>query len=146
MTHYKLYHSTSDLPKSWDELPVEDVFLKTPFLKALESSSPQNISSYFLGVFSSETLVAIAIIQRVEMYLDDVFRRTSNIFFKRCGKILISKIVKGNALIVGNLMHTGQHGLYYNPNKISQDDFLKKHQKAIQSLSKIINIYSNKTE
>ena len=42
--------------------------------------------------------MGIAIIQRVEMYFDDVFRKTSNPFFKRCGKILISKIVKGNAL------------------------------------------------
>ena len=114
MTHFKLYHSTTDLPESWDALPIQDAFLKTPFLKALENSSPSNISTNYLAVFSSEILVGIAIIQRVEMYLDDVFRKTSNQFFKRCGKILISKIVKGNALIVGNLMHTGQHGLYFN--------------------------------
>ncbi|WP_323787465.1 GNAT family N-acetyltransferase [Psychroserpens sp.] len=138
MTHFKLYHSTSDLPESWDGLPIEDTFLKTPFLKALEDSSPANISTYFLGVFNFEDLVGIAIIQRVEMYFDDVFRKTSNQFFKRCGKVLISKIVKGNALIVGNLMHTGQHGLYFNSESISQDVFLGQVSKGLDALTLLI--------
>ncbi|WP_298755511.1 GNAT family N-acetyltransferase [uncultured Psychroserpens sp.] len=144
MTHFKLYNSVADLPESWDELLVNDIFLKTPFLKALEASSPTNISSYFLAVFSSEKLVGIAIIQRVEMYLDDVFRKTSNQFFKRCGKILISKIVKGNALIVGNLMHTGQHGLYFNSDALSQDEFLNTISEGIKALTKTIREQFNK--
>lgn len=138
MTHFKLYSSTSELPIGWDALPVEDVFLKTEFLSALETSSPSNISTYFLAVYSSEVLVGIAIIQRVEMYLDDVFRRTSNKFFKRIGKYLISKLVKGNALIVGNLMHTGQHGLYYDSECISQEAFLAEVEKGLKALTKLV--------
>jgi len=150
--HYKLYNSVNDLPDSWDALLVEDLFLERPFLKALENSSPSNISTHFLGVFSSssssvdrsEILAGIAIIQRVEMYVDDVFRETSNPFFKRCGKVLISKIVKGNALIVGNLMHTGQHGLYFNKEHITQDAFLDTVSKGLKGLSKQIKTTHNK--
>lgn len=138
MTYFKLYHSTADLPESWDELPIQDIFLKTPFLRALEASSPANISTYFLAVFSSEVLVGIAIIQRVEMYVDDVFRKTSNQIFKRFGKVIISKIVKGNALIVGNLMHTGQHGLYFNSEALSQQEFLDAVSLGIKELSQYI--------
>jgi hypothetical protein len=141
---YKLYNSVNNLPESWDTLPVEDLFLKRPFLKALENSSPSNIATYFLGVFSSEILVGIAIIQRVEMYVDDVFRKTSNPFFKRCGKVLISKIVKGNALIVGNLMHTGQHGFYFNTEYITQDRFLDTVSEGLKALSKQIKATHNK--
>jgi hypothetical protein len=141
---YKLYNSVNNLPESWDTLPVEDLFLKRPFLKALENSSPSNIATYFLGVFSSEILVGIAIIQRVEMYVDDVFRKTSNPFFKRCGKVLISKIVKGNALIVGNLMHTGQHGFYFNTEYITQDQFLDTVSEGLKALSKQIKATHNK--
>jgi hypothetical protein len=141
---YKLYNSVNNLPESWDTLPVEDLFLKRPFLKALENSSPSNIATYFLGVFSSEILVGIAIIQRVEMYVDDVFRKTSNPFFKRCGKVLISKIVKGNALIVGNLMHTGQHGFYFNTEYITQDQFLDCVSEGLKALSKQIKATHNK--
>ena len=144
MTHFKLYHSTSDLPGSWDALPIQDAFLKTPFLRALEVSSPANISTYFLGIFNSEVLVGIAVIQRVEMYFDDVFRKTSNKFFKRCGKFLISKIVKGNALIVGNLMHTGQHGLYFNSESITQEVFLDQVSEGVQALTKTVKKQFNK--
>lgn len=138
MVHFKIYNSVTELPDSWDKLPVNDVFLKTPFLRALEASSPDNISTYFLAAFSSETLVGIAIIQRVRMYLDDVFRRTSNKFFKRIGKWLITRVVKGNALIVGNLMHTGQHGLFYDDSKISQEEFLNQISEGLESLTKEI--------
>ena len=69
------------------------------------------------------------------MYLDDVFRRTSNKLFKRCGKFLISRIVKGNALIVGNLMHTGQHGLYFNSESIDQEQFLQQIWTGIEQLT-----------
>ncbi|SDR74129.1 hypothetical protein SAMN04515667_0513 [Formosa sp. Hel1_31_208] len=145
MIHFKLYNSVTDLPQTWDELSVDDVFLKTPFLKALELSSPSNISTYYLAVFSSESLVGIAIVQRVEMYLEDVFRRTSNKFFKRIGKRLISKIVKGNALIVGNLMHTGQHGLYYNSEDISQEVFLNTLSDGVNQLARQIKLNYGKT-
>lgn len=151
MIYYELYNSVNDLPKSWDTLPVDDIFLKTPFLKALESSSPSNVSTYFLGIFSStssadksEILVGIAIIQRVKLYVNDVFRETSNPFFKRFGKALITKIVKGNALIVGNLMHTGQHGLYFNSEAISQDQFLGIISEGVKALSKQIKTTYNK--
>lgn len=138
MISFRLYKKTSELPSSWNELPVHDVFLKTPFLKALETSSPSNISTYYLGVFSDEILVGQAIIQRVEMYFEDVFRKTSNKLFKTYGKMLITKIVKGNALIVGNLMHTGQHGMFFNSKSISQDQFLNMVWSGINALRKQI--------
>ncbi|MGC1472843.1 MAG: GNAT family N-acetyltransferase [Psychroserpens sp.] len=135
MIDFKIFSSIHDVPNGWDQLPVDDLFLKTPFLSALENSSPSNISTYYVAVFSAETLVGIAIVQRVEMYTDDVFRKTSNTFFKRCGKVLISNIVKGNALIVGNLMHTGQHGLFFNTENITQTEFLETLSEALDQLS-----------
>lgn len=144
MTHFKLYRSVKDLPGTWDTLPVLDLFLKTPFLKALEDSSPTNITIYYLGVFKSDKLVGIAIIQRVEMYLDDVLRRTSNSFFKQCGKWLISKIIKGNALVVGNLMHTGQHGIYFDSAYITQNKFLNQISEGLEDLSRNIKRDYNK--
>ena len=138
LTHFKIYNSVDELPDSWDALPGSDVFLKTSFLKALESSCPSNISSYYLAVFKDEKLAGIAIIQRVEMYLDDMFRRTSNNKLKQIAKQIISRIVRGNALVVGNLMHTGQHGLFFNSQLIVQDEFLDKISEGLEELSQII--------
>lgn len=144
MIRYKLYNSVTELPDTWDDLPVDDIFLKSAFLNALEQSSPDNISTYYLAVYMSESLVGIAIIQRVKMYLDDVFRRTSNKFFKRIGKWIITRIVKGNALIIGNLMHTGQHGLFFDQSKISQEVFLSKVSEGLEHLTNEIKKDYNK--
>ncbi|WGD35802.1 GNAT family N-acetyltransferase [Olleya sp. YS] len=135
MIDFKIYKSVNNLPKSWDSLPTNDVFLKTPFLKALEQSCPKNIHTNYVAIFRDEVLAGIAIIQRVEMYIEDVFRKTSDNALKRFGKAIIAKIVRGNALIVGNLMHTGQHGLFFNPETISQSTFLDTVFKAIDLLT-----------
>jgi hypothetical protein len=132
---HKIYRTTSEIPLAWDTLATNDVFLKTPFLTGLENSSPSNITSFYIGIFKAEKLVGIAVIQRVEMYLDDVFRRTSNNYVKQLGKQLISNFVRGNALVVGNLMHTGQHGIYYDEKEITQNDFLNMIQEAIEDLT-----------
>ena len=143
MIHYKIYYNVSEIPDTWNLLPTKDVFLKTSFLKGLESSSPSNISSYYLGVFESEKLVGIAIIQRVKMYLNDVFRKTSNRWIKQISKKLISKIIRGNALVVDNLMHTGQHGLF-QLESISQKEYLDTVYKAIKELKLEIKQRFNK--
>jgi hypothetical protein len=132
---YKIYSTVKNLPVSWDGLSTKDIFLKTNFLGGLEESAPKNISSYYIGVFKSNELVGEAIIQRVEMYADDIFRKSSNNKLKQLAKQLVSKIVKGNALVIGNLMHTGQHGFYFELEKLSQDEFLNTLEKAIQELT-----------
>lgn len=144
MIYYRIYNTVNELPKAWDSLPTNDNFLKSSFLTGLENSCPSNITSFYVGVFKDEDLVGIAIIQRVQMYLDDIFRRTSNNKLKQIGKQLVSKIIKGNALIVGNLMHTGQHGLYFNTLEISISDYLNNIHKAIQDLTVEIKQRFNK--
>lgn len=145
MIHYKLYDNANELPNSWDALPCEDVFLKTPFLRALENAIPNNITPFYLGVFKNDKLVGITNLQRVEMYVDDVFRRTSNSTLKQLSKRLVSKIVKGNALVVGNLMHTGQHGMFFLENEISQITYLNTIYEALNELTvKIKSKYNKK--
>ncbi|MEJ6791748.1 MAG: GNAT family N-acetyltransferase [Lacinutrix sp.] len=135
MIDYKIHSNVSDLPKSWDTLPNNDLFLKTPFLKALELSSPKNITPNYIAVFNNKELVGIAIIQRVEMYLEDVFRNTNDKYLIKKSKQLISKIVTGNILIIGNLMHTGQHGLYFNSQSISYKEYLNQVSSAISAIT-----------
>jgi len=144
LIHYKIYRKVSELPKEWNALCYKDIFLKTDFLEGLESSLPTNISGYYIGVFKGENLVGIAIVQRVQMYADDIFRKSSSSALKQFAKQLVSKIVKGNALVVGNLMHTGQHGIYYNENEISQNDYLSQLEKALDDLIVDIRAKFNK--
>ncbi|AUC82982.1 GNAT family N-acetyltransferase [Lacinutrix sp. Bg11-31] len=130
----KIYNRVEELPESWNALPNNDVFLKTAFLSALEQSSPKNITTHYIGVFKAEELVGIAIVQRVEMYLEDIFRNNNDKYITRKSKQLISKIVRGNTLVVGNIMHTGQHGLYFNTEEISYKEYLNQLSIAIEQI------------
>jgi hypothetical protein len=141
---YKIYSSVNNLPESWDTLPHDDMFLKTAFLKAQEHSCPKNITPQYVGVFKAEVLVGIAIIQRVEMYLEDIFRNTNDRYLTRKSKQLISKIVRGNALIIGNIMHTGQHGLYINIKEVGYKDYLNQVSLAIKTIQSQIKQNANK--
>lgn len=144
MLEFKIFTSVSTIPDTWDTLPCTDIFLKTPFLKALEQSSPKNIHSNYIAVYKNNLIVGIAVIQRVEMYIDDVFRKTSDNRLKRVVKATIAKIVRGNALVVGNLMHTGQHGLFFNPDTVDQKSYLNIIFKAIDALKISIKQTHNK--
>lgn len=138
LVDFKLYEKANQLPESWDSLPHHDLFLKTKFLQALESSCPKNITPYYVGVFKNKQLVGIAIIQRVQMYLDDAFRNNEDSFFTKKVKQIVSKIARGNALVVGNLMHTGQHGLFFLETELSYSSFLNVINEAIIDIKKEI--------
>ena len=144
LIQFKIYKNVSELPETWDRLPNRDVFLKSSFLKGLEQSLPTNITAYYIGVFKNNQLVGIAIIQRVQMYADDIFRKSDTNKLKQFAKQMVSKIVKGNALVVGNLMHTGQHGIYFIEAAISPTEYLNQIEKALHTLIEEIKLKFNK--
>lgn len=137
---FKIYNSTAEIPAQWNALATNDLFLKTTFLGALECSCPKNITPYYVGVFKGEILVGIAVMQRVQMYLDDAFRNTQDRSITRQVKQLVSNVVKGNALVVGNLMHTGQHGLFFLEDEVSYSAFLEVLDTAIITIKKHIKV------
>ncbi len=144
MISYKIYTNTNEISKSWNHLVAHDTLLQTPFLKALEASSPKNITSYYIAFFKADTLVGVALAQRVQMYADDIFRSLTNSIIKSIARRLITFLVRGNAIVIGNLMHTGQHGIYYQPEAITKEEFFNTLSEAITALRKKIKINFSK--
>lgn len=142
---YNLVKDAYQLPDSWDALSESDIFLSRAFLTALQESSPSNISSYFLLIWVNDLLVGICVIQRVQIYYDDLFRHNKDHFLSRGLKNVVSKIVRGNALVLGNLMHTGQHGYHILTDKIEPHEFLKVLETAINELREQIKKEFNKS-
>jgi hypothetical protein len=145
LIHYSVYTTINDVPKDWDSLVEHDILLTTPYLKALENASPTNISVFYIAVFKAGTLVGIAVVQRVQLYLKDMFRDTKVSCVKTFVKDAILKVLKGNILVVGNLTHTGQHGLYFNTERISSTNFYAEVFKGITELKTKIKLETNKT-
>jgi hypothetical protein len=121
---FKFFRSPNELPTEWDALVYHDYFLQSTYLKALDAASPGNISLYYVGFYKAEKLIGVSIIQRVQLYLNDIFRNQDDTCLKERFKNTISRVLKGNILVVGNLTHTGQHGIYFDENKCSYDEFL----------------------
>ncbi|MEZ4793292.1 MAG: GNAT family N-acetyltransferase [Gelidibacter sp.] len=138
MIHFSIYNTAKKLPVEWNALATHDIFLQSHYFWALENASPNNISWFYLGIFNDKKLVGIAVIQRVELYLEDIFRNYKDSCSRQKFKHFISKFLKGNMLVVGNLMHTGQHGIYFEANQISKTEFLKSIYKALDELKEII--------
>ncbi|WP_370477395.1 GNAT family N-acetyltransferase [Tamlana flava] len=134
MIRYTIYNSFNELPEGWNLLAKHDVFLQTSYLQAMEKASPNNIQWFYVGVFNGEALAGVAIVQRVQLYLKDMFRNTKVSCFKTFFKDLVSRVLKGNILVVGNLTHTGQHGLFFRRTAISQSDFFREIFSALDEI------------
>ncbi len=145
MIHFEIYKNTEELPKEWDTLVAHNILLQFDYLKALQGAVPSTISLYFIGVFFDGILVGIAIAQRAELYAKDMFRGESRSKLKSIFKDAISRFLKGNILVIGNLTHTGQHGIFYNKERISQSDFIAILFEAIDELKRFIKENKNKT-
>jgi hypothetical protein len=144
LINFKVYSSAEHLPDSWDNLPINDVFLKRHFLEGLERAYPDNISVYYIGVFSDANMVGIAIVQRVKLYAKEMFRNNSSTFLKQVLKSTVAGFLKGNILVVGNLMHTGQHGVYFNIEQIHVPEYINVLFKALKEIQQDIKTNYNK--
>ncbi|WP_236778413.1 GNAT family N-acetyltransferase [Pseudalgibacter alginicilyticus] len=144
MKTYIIYSSYKDLPNTWDSLVIHDIFLQTKYLQAIEEALPINIQLFYIGVFVEDKLVGLALIQRVQLYLKDMFRNHAVSCIKDFFKDQVSKVLKGNILVIGNLTHTGQHGLFYQKEAIAQLDFLKLIYEAINTIKANIKLNENK--
>ena len=135
---HKIYTATAQIPVEWNSLASHDLLLHTSYLKALEEAAPKTISLYYVGVFSEGIMVGIAVIQRVKLYAKDMFRSTSDSKSSTFLKDGLSQVLKGNILVIGNLTQTGQHGMCFKTEGLSQEIFLETLFKAIEDLKMLI--------
>ena len=145
MKSFKIYYTVANLPNYWDKVVAHDIFLQTSYLKALEDAYPKNIQLFYVGIFSEDILVGVAIIQRVQLYLKDMFRTINVSCAKEFCRDVVSKILKGNILVVGNLTHTGQHGVFFQKENISQIAYLNLVYNALETIKNHIKTNQNKT-
>jgi hypothetical protein len=141
---YTIYYSYKELPEPWDSLVPHDIFLQSNYLQGMEEASPKNIHLFYVGVFLNQELVGVALIQRVQLYLKDMFRNNTVSCIRDFFKDLVSKVLKGNVLVVGNLTHTGQHGLFFKKERISQSHFFESIFSALSEIRNGVKTNQNK--
>jgi hypothetical protein len=144
LIHYKLFNSINQVPDSWDTLIINDLFFKTAFLKATELGMPDTIKPYYLAVFSNEKLCGIAILQHVDFNLGASLKEADTVIKKNVFKA-INLVAKGQIIVLGNLLQTGQHGYFVDTTVIDLEPFFSTVNDAIADLSQQIKLQTGKS-
>ena len=110
---FKIYSATAQLPLNWDELAMNNVFLKTAYFKVIENSIPENMELFYIGVFKSEELVGIAFSQFLDLNKLKSFGDRDKCF-KTVIRNFIFKNFSSHVLFIGNNMLTGQNAFSFS--------------------------------
>lgn len=130
--------SINEIPKEWESAAIDDIFLSTSYLAALNASLPNNIDLRYVFITRNDTIVGFALIQHVKIYVHDTFRQQKGNYISRNIAQLISYFLKGEILVVGNLTQTGQHGVYFNEILIERNLYIDLLFQSLHEVSKEI--------
>jgi len=111
---WMLVDAFSQIASQWPVLP-QNKFLGAAYLSALENALPKNTTCYHLLVFEKNEAVAGFLIQQMAFNTRDSvksIREANGLGWGDRIKRLLSKVGNFNALVMGNLLLTGQHGYW----------------------------------
>jgi predicted N-acyltransferase len=132
---FKIFNYTGQLPKNWNDLAIENIFLSTNYLKILEQSAPTNMICHFIGIFQQEELVGIATSQFIDANQLASFGNREKCL-KTYFRDFILKNFASHVLFVGNNMLTGQNAFAFS-DKIKAIEGLRALKNACEELKTI---------
>ena len=110
---FTIYKSVAELPATWDQVAVENVFLQTHYLHVLEQSAPTNMQCFYIGVYDHNQLIGVSLAQYLDLNKLESFGERD-----KCVKTAIRNFVFKNfashVLFLGNNMITGQNGYAFS--------------------------------
>ncbi|UOK42668.1 MULTISPECIES: GNAT family N-acetyltransferase [Flavobacterium] len=111
--HYKIYSSVKELPNTWDELSVSNIFLSVDYLKVMDHSAPKNMTCHYIGLFKDSELIGIALSQFLDLNLVDSFGERDNCI-KTSVRNFVFRNFTSHVLFMGNNMLTGQNAFIFS--------------------------------
>jgi predicted N-acyltransferase len=107
---FSIYTTTAELPKRWDDLAIDNIFLSKRYLEVLEKSAPTNMSCHFIGLFKNNNLEGIALSQFLDVNKLESFGDRDQCM-KSAVRNFVFKNFCSHVLFIGNNMLTGQNAL-----------------------------------
>ncbi|MCF2217778.1 8-amino-7-oxononanoate synthase [Chryseobacterium sp. PS-8] len=118
----KIYHSAADLPEEWNVvIGNHNILLSGEYFRALENSRPQNMECFFVGFFKENDLIGGALFQYLNFIQHKTFQK-SEVFCTI--RNFVARQLSKDVMILGNNMLTGQNGFYFDPSKITAQEFI----------------------
>jgi len=140
---YAFFRSIESAGPDWDATaPANDIFLQRPYLSILEANPPVGMRFGYLVFYKDESPVGVALCQIKYFKGDDNIAdldvpRTDPCFFGGLAQ-WFKRWVAGKAaadiLICGNMLLTGEHGYFFDYQRISQDQAMEMLEKALDNV------------
>lgn len=128
---YTFFRSIEAAGQDWDHAaPAHDLFLQRQYLSILEANPPEGMRFGYLVFYQQDQPVGVALCQIKYFKGDDNIAdldvpRKDPCFFGGLAQ-WFKKWVAGKAaadiLICGNMLLTGEHGYYFNQEKVREED------------------------
>ena len=137
-----LFVSIDEVPQAWDWVaPKHNLFLQRTYLKVLEENPPKGMQFAYLLFQKGRVPVGLCYFQikyfNADKSLNNGTEEKTPCFFSTIGKYLkglVASKVEFNTLVCGNLLLTGQHGFYFDPNQVTPNQSLKLINEVFPSL------------
>ncbi len=126
---FSLYSSARQLSADWETAqPAGNIFLQPAYLQAVEDNPPRGMRFSYLVFYNNEIPIGVAYCQVSNFRVDTSVKESSEgneypcviravaKFFK---KLVVSQL-DHNLLVCGNLLLTGEHGFYFDYDKIDK--------------------------
>ncbi len=140
---FAFFRSIEAAGLDWDAAaPAENIFLQRSYLQVLEANPPIGMRFGYLVFYKDERPIGVALCQIKYFKGDDNITdlevpRKDPCFFDGLSK-WFKRWVAGKAaadiLICGNMLLTGEHGYYFDYQKISQVDAMEMLEKSLNSV------------
>ena len=132
---HKIFTSAKALPEFWDQFS-DTVFLQREYLEILETSAPENMQCYFIGLYADGMLAGTALSQFIDLSKVESFGDRD-----QCVKTKIRNVVfknfSSNVLFIGNNMLTGQNAFSFSE-AIAEADGLELLSRAANDIKKLV--------
>lgn len=110
---YSLFESVKQLPKDWDAVAYENIFLQTPYLEVLEKAAAVTMKCFFIGIYENEKLIGASLAQYLNLNQLESFGERDKCF-KTSIRNFVFRNFASHVLFMGNNMITGQNGYVFS--------------------------------
>ena len=133
---FKIYTSISEFPTNWNDFSANNIFFSKEYLQILEVSSPNNISSSFIGLFENDKLVGVALTQFNNLSLVNSYGDRDNCIKNKI-RTVVFKNFSSNVLVVGNNTLSGQNTFCFSK-EVPAKELVSLLYKAVEEVQKQI--------
>lgn len=146
ITH-RFFRDVDAAGHDWDAAaPPQDIFLQRHYLSVVEQYPPKGMRFGYLVFYCGADPVGVALCQ-IKYFkadeniqeIDQEVAKPNKCFFTAAGQWLkkqVAGILAADVLICGNLLLTGEHGYYFNPEKVWPSEAASSLKSALDALPK----------